>query len=146
MSNRRLRDCSHTPATAVVHENGEHVLRKHPPYPLTVYYDGDCPICRREISLIKMLNRKERLQFVDFSKSSYDEADHGLSSCNLARVIHARWSDGTIIHGVDVFRETWEAIGLGILARLSRQSIINQWLVRAYAWFAKNRLRLTGRT
>ena len=115
------------------------------PYPLTVYFDGKCPICRREIDLMKMLNRKERLQFIDFSNSSYHPTDHGLNQCDLGRVIHACWSDGILITGVDVFREMWEAIGLGFLARLSRRPLINTLLVKAYAWFAKNRLRLTGR-
>ena len=115
------------------------------PYPLTVYFDGECPICRREIDLMKVLNRRERLQFIDFSNSSYQPTDQRLSQCDLGRVIHARWSDGTIITGVEVFREMWEAIGLGFLARFSRLSGINTLLVRAYAWFAKNRLWLTKR-
>ena len=49
------------------------------------------------------------------------------------------------ITGADVFREMWEVLGLGFLARLSRRSVINTALVKAYAWFAKNRLQLTGR-
>ncbi len=119
-----------------------HVMK---PYPLTVYFDGECPICRREIDLMKMFNRKDHLQFIDFSNSFYQSADQDLNQCDLARVIHARWSDGTIITGVEVFREMWEAIGLGFLARFTRLSIVNKLLIKAYTWFAKNRLWLTGR-
>ena len=119
-----------------------HVMK---PYPLTVYFDGECPICRREIDLMKIFNRRERLQFIDFSTTSYRPTAHGLNQCDLGRVIHARWSDGTLISGVEVFRETWEAIGLGFLARITRRPIINKWLVKAYAWFARNRLWLTKR-
>lgn len=115
------------------------------PFPLTIYFDGECPICRREIDLMKIFNRKERLHFIDFSTSSYRAADHGLNPCDLGKVIHARWADGTIIIGVDVFREMWEAIGLRLFARLSRRPLINKLLVKAYAWFAKNRLWLTGK-
>jgi len=119
-----------------------HVMK---PYPLTVYFDGECPICRREIDLMKIFNRRERLQFIDFSTSSYRPTDHGLNQCDLGRVIHARWSDGSLISGVEVFREMWEAIGLAFLARFTRLSIINNLLIKAYAWFAKNRLWLTRR-
>jgi len=115
------------------------------PYPLTVYFDADCPICRREIDLMKIFNRRNHLEFIDFSASSYLPAEHGLSPCDLGKVIHARWSDGTIITGVEVFREMWEAIGLGFLARFARRPTINKLLVKAYTWFARNRLRLTGR-
>jgi predicted DCC family thiol-disulfide oxidoreductase YuxK len=39
----------------------------------------------------------------------------------------------------------WEAVGLNLLARVARRPGINALLVKAYAWFARNRLRLTGR-
>ena len=115
------------------------------PYPLTVYFDGECPICRCEIDLMKIFNRRKHLQFIDFTASSYLSVEHGLSPCDLGKVIHARWSDGTLITGVEVFREMWEAVGLRALARLARRPMINKLMGRAYAWFAKNRLWLTGR-
>ena len=94
---------------------------------------------------MKLLNRKEHLQFIDFADPSYRSADHGLDQCELAKVIHARWSDGTVITGVEVFREMWKVVGFGFLARFSRLPMINKMFVKAYAWFARNRLRLTGR-
>lgn len=144
MSNLSSRECSHT--GSVVPPAGHASLPESPTFPLTVYFDGDCPICRREINLLTLLNRKNRLQFVDFSASSYRPDDHGLEPCDLARVIHARWADGTIITGVEVFRTMWEGVGLGFLARFSRVRLINSLLVKAYAWFARNRLRLTRKT
>ena len=115
-------------------------------YPLSIFFDGECPICRREINLMKILDRKDRLRFIDFSKTSYHAREQGLNPCDLERVIHARWSDGRIITGVEVFREMWEGVGFTFLARMSRLPFMNGILVRAYSWFAKNRLRLTGRT
>ena len=118
---------------------------KTKPYPLTVYFDGECPVCRREIDIMKIFNRRRQLQFIDFSISTYSSSEHGLNQCDLGKVIHARWADGTIITGVDVFREMWEAIGLGWLSRFSRRPTLNRLLTLAYSWFARNRLRLTGR-
>jgi predicted DCC family thiol-disulfide oxidoreductase YuxK len=40
----------------------------------------------------------------------------------------------------------WEAVGLGLLAKLSRLSLVEPLVLKAYAWFARNRLRLTGRS
>ncbi len=131
--------------TPTFHQEGEPFPHPVKPYPLTVYFDGECPICRREIDLMKIFNRRARLQFIDFTALSYLPAEHGLSPCDLGRVIHAGWSDGTIITGMAVFQEMWEAIGLGFLARFARRPTINNLLVGAYAWFARNRLRLTGR-
>ena len=115
-------------------------------YPLTVFFDGACPICNREIALMKRLDRRQQLEFCDFSAQEYDAASSGFATADLATVIHARWSDGSVITGVDVFRAMWEAVGLRFLARLSRLSIVEPLVLKAYAWFARNRLRLTGRS
>ena len=115
-------------------------------YPLTVFFDGACPICNREIALMKRLDRRQQLEFCDFSAQEYDAASSGFATADLATVIHARWSDGSVITGVDVFRAMWEAVGLRFLARLSRLSVVEPLVLKAYAWFARNRLRLTGRS
>ena len=115
-------------------------------YPLTVFFDGACPICDREIALMKRLDRRRQLEFCDFSAQEYDAASSGFAAADLATVIHARWADGSVITGVEVFRAMWEAVGLGFLAKLSRLSLVEPLVLKAYAWFARNRLRLTGRS
>ena len=116
-------------------------------YPLTVFFDGACPICEREIALMKRLDRRQRrLVCCDFSRPDFDTASINISTAELGRVIHARWADGNVITGVEVFRAMWEAVGLGFLARLTRLSLVEPLVVNAYAWFARNRLRLTGRS
>ncbi len=115
-------------------------------YPLTVFFDGACPICDREIALMRRLDRRRRLVFCDFSRPDYDTASINISPAELGRVIHARWADGNVITGVEVFRAMWDAVGLGVLARLSRLSLVEPLVLNAYAWFARNRLWLTGRS
>ena len=94
---------------------------------------------------MKRLDRRRQLEFCDFSSEEYHAASSGLSAEDLGTVMHARWADGSIITGVEVFRAMWEAVGLGALARLSRLSLVEPLVLKAYAWFARNRLRLTGR-
>ncbi|MBS0170612.1 MAG: DUF393 domain-containing protein [Nitrospira sp.] len=115
-------------------------------YPLTVFYDGACPLCSREIAVMKRLDRQQRLRLCDFSIPGYDAASTGLNPERLGAVIHAQWSDGTIITGMEVFHAIWQAVSLGILAHLSRLPGIDTLMVSGYAWFARNRLWLTGRT
>jgi len=95
---------------------------------------------------MKRLDRRRQLEFCDFSAQEYDAASSGFAAADLGAVIHARWADGSVITGVEVFRAMWEAVGLGVLARLSRLSLVEPLVLRAYAWFARNRMRLTGRS
>lgn len=114
-------------------------------YPLTVWFDGACPLCSREMAFMQRLDRKRRLRFCDFSAPDYNVAANGIPLPELAAVIHARWEDETVIRGVEVFRAIWQAVGLGFLTRMSRLPLIDPLAVKAYAWFARNRLWLTGR-
>jgi len=95
---------------------------------------------------MRRLDKHQRLIFCDFSRSDYDPTSINISPAELGRIIHARWVNGSVITGVDVFRAMWEAVGLGFLARLTRLSLIEPLVLKAYAWFARNRLRLTGRS
>ena len=115
-------------------------------YPLTVFFDGACPICAREIALMKRFDRRRHLTFCDFSRPEYDAGSTGFAPSKLSEVIHARWADGSVITGVEVFRAMWEAVGLRLLATLSRLSIVKPLVLKAYAWFARHRLQLTGRS
>ncbi len=114
-------------------------------YPLTVLHDGGCPLCSREMVFMKHLDRKRRLRFCDFSTPDYDAAAIGIPVSELSTVIHAQWEDGTVITGVKVFRAIWQAVGLRLLTQISRLPALDPLVRTAYAWFAKNRLWLTGR-
>ena len=115
-------------------------------YPLTVFYDGACPICAREVALMKRLDRTQRLTLLDFSLADFNAAPAGLAVTDLSTEIHAQWADGAVITGVEVFRAIWEAVGLGFLSRLSRLPMVAPLMTKAYGWFARNRLWLTGRS
>ena len=65
-----------------------------------MFYDGACPICAREMALMKHLDRKQRLKLCDFSAPGYDAGSTGLDPARLGAVIHAQWDDGMLITGV----------------------------------------------
>lgn len=110
-----------------------------------VFYDGACPLCRREIDLVRRLDRRERVRFTDISSSGFDPTFLGRTREEMMARIHGRKADGSLIEGVEVFRQLYAAVGLGIVVAVTRLPPLSWALDRAYTWFAKNRLRLTGR-
>lgn len=110
-----------------------------------VFFDNDCPLCRKEISLLRWLDRRKRIRFTDISAPEFDPHPLGKSLDLLMDEIHGRLPDGQWIVGVEVFRKIYSAIGLKILVWPTRLPLISQCLDLSYRWFAKNRLRLTGR-
>ena len=110
-----------------------------------VFYDGECPLCVREIEMLRGLDRRARLRFTDIADPRFDAASVGVSWPTLMAQIHGRMPDGTLVHGVEVFRQLYQAVGFGPIVALTRVPGISQGLDLAYELFARNRLRLTGR-
>lgn len=98
---------------------------------LTVWYDGGCPLCTREIALMRRLDRRGRIDFVDVSQDVGCPIDR---TALLAR-FHAR-EDGVMLSGAAAFAAMWRAIPLlrpiGLAAR--NRLILNalEWLYRRF--------------
>jgi len=115
---------------------------------IKVLHDGECPLCEREINMLKARNpaHGNKIAFVDIASPSYNPADHGGLSYEAAmRTIHAIKRDGTVIQGVTVFKELYERVGLGFVyaflsvppLRAAAEALYNAW--------AAARLPITGR-
>jgi predicted DCC family thiol-disulfide oxidoreductase YuxK len=114
-------------------------------FDIEVFYDGACPLCMREIRMLRGRDRRQRIRFVDIAVNGFDAASVGLTRETLMDRIHGRLPDGTLVEGVEVFRRLYAAVGFAPLVALTRLPGITQLLDVAYHAFAKNRLRLTGR-
>ncbi len=112
---------------------------------IEVFFDGHCPLCRREMDWIRRRDRHHRICFTDIAVPGFDARATGIAWPTLMDRIHARLPDSRIIEGVEVFRRIYAALGFGPLVALTRLPGIRQMLDLAYRWFARNRLRLTGR-
>jgi len=114
-------------------------------FDIEVFYDGACPLCMREIRMLRGRDHRRRIRFVDIAAEGFDAASVGLTWKTLMERIHGRLPDGTLVEGVEVFRRLYAAVGFGPLVALTRLPGIRQLLDVAYRAFARNRLRLTGR-
>ena len=110
-----------------------------------MFYDGECPLCMREIRMLQRLDKKQKIRFSDISRPTFDPASVGLDRATMMAKIHARLPDGSLVEGVEVFRRLYDAVGFGPVVALSRAPGVSHLLDAGYRVFARNRLRLTGR-
>ena len=115
-------------------------------YHVEVFYYGACPLCYREMRLIQRMDKKGVVRCTDISNSDFDRESIDVSWENLMKRIHGRLADGSIVEGVEVFRVIYSAIGLRYLVLLTRLPGLSHILDVGYRLFAKNRLRMTGRS
>ena len=111
----------------------------HSLYPLTLYYDGACPLCMAEMRNLMLRNQREqRLRFVDIAAPGF-EAPAGVTRDALARLLHAQAPDGTWLRGVDTFVAMYEAVGVPWVARALSAPGLRPLADQLYPWVARNR-------
>lgn len=103
---------------------------------LTVWYDGDCPICVAEIGLMRRLDRASAIEFVDLS---LPQACAGDREARLAR-LHAEPRGGAMVDGAAAFVAMWRVLpGLRALAAVASLPPVLWLLERTYRVFLKFR-------
>jgi len=112
---------------------------------IELFYDGGCPVCMREVRVLRRLDRRGHIRFIDIDAPGFQAPRPGPAPDDLMARIHARLPDGTWIQGVEVFRRLYTAVGFGTLVTVSRWPGISHLLDYAYAVFARNRVRWFGR-
>ena len=115
----------------------------HAVEPLELFFDGECPLCLREVRMLRRLDRHARILFTDIAEVGF-QPPTDVDYATLMDRIHAR-RGSQWFEGVEVFRQLYAAVGLGPLVAITRAPGIKQLLDLGYRVFAKNRLRLTGR-
>lgn len=113
---------------------------------IRVLYDGECPLCVREIGMMRRLDRgRGRVDFEDIAAPGFDAGRYGTTLPELMARIHGVLPEGAMVEGVEVFRRAYAAVGFGLLLAPTRWPLVRPIADAAYRWFARNRLRLTGR-
>ena len=87
------------------------------PLSITVWHDGACPLCAREIALMRRLDWHRRIAFVDAMTAD----DCPMDRAELLARFHAQEAGGPIVSGAAAFAAMWRAVPLlrplGLLAR-----------------------------
>lgn len=116
-------------------------------YPLTLLYDGACPICRFEMDRLRERDGLRRLAFVDITEPGFDAAAFGdglATAEDMQRLIHAVRADGSFAVGVDALVLAYRAVGWGHWVAPSRLPGVRPVADRAYALFARHRYAVSG--
>ncbi len=75
---------------------------------LTVWFDSACPLCQREIALMRRLDRRGAIHFVD---ACAPDAACPIDRADLLARFHAQ-ENGRLLSGAAAFAAMWRAIPL----------------------------------
>lgn len=134
------------PANAGSQQEGAETCR------LTVYYDGACPLCRREIGYYRERAPHQGLAWVDVSKADAGALGPDLAQTDAMSRFHVREADGRLLSGADAFGQLWLAMpgrSWRWLGRFVSHPWLLPWAERLYRLFLRVRptmQRMVSRT
>ena len=106
-----------------------------------VYYDGACPLCRREIAFYRARDGADRVAWIDVSAAAQPAPDLAQSQA-LAR-FHVRTQSGELLSGGAAFAGLWQALpGFRLAGRVFALRPLAWLLEFAYTHFLKLRPHL----
>jgi predicted DCC family thiol-disulfide oxidoreductase YuxK len=107
--------------------------------PLTVLYDGACPLCRREIGVYRGLTPNTPVCFADVSDTALP-LPSGTTREQLMARFHVRQADGRLLSGAQAFLAVWAALpGWRWLALVGRLPGAAWAMERIYRLFLRAR-------
>ena len=73
----------------------------------TVFFDGGCPLCAREIAHYQRLDYHRKIQFIDITKDQTLLTALGVTYHSAQRRLHVLTSQGLLTDGAYAFAALW---------------------------------------
>lgn len=77
---------------------------------ITVYYDGKCGLCAREIAYYRRIAPSGAFDWRDVAREPDALAARGISQADALRLLHAEDASGRLHIGVDAFVLMWRGL------------------------------------
>ncbi len=94
--------------------------------------------------MLRKRNGRGLIAFEDIAEPGFDPQQYGLTMSQVVGSMHAIRPDGSIVRGVDVFAEVYDAVGWRLAARLLRWPATRPLAKFGYRIFAAIRPKLSG--
>ncbi len=111
--------------------------------PMTLLYDSLCPVCSREVRLLKRFDRARKLTLVDIAAPDFDPARYDLTLEQCVGSLRGIDAEGRPLDGMATIRAMYSAVGLGPLMGWTTWPGARQLSDLAYRVFAHFRPRFS---
>ncbi|KAF3361868.1 hypothetical protein PHSC3_001635 [Chlamydiales bacterium STE3] len=110
-------------------------------------FDGDCPLCSKEVDMLKTSRGNNHIDFIDIAGADYRPEEHqGISYETAMKEILSISQEGHIAQGTEAFYLIYAKAGWKGLAMFLKAPFFAPLSTSFYKVFAKNRLLITGRS
>ncbi|MCC0177846.1 DUF393 domain-containing protein [Waterburya agarophytonicola K14] len=120
---------------------------KQPSWKIKLLYDGECPLCVREVNFLTKKDRGRGIvNFVDIADANYNSRENAdIDFATAMGRIHGILPNGNVIKNVEVFRHIYQELGMGWIYAMTKLPVVGAIADWIYGIWADWRLKLTGR-
>lgn len=114
-------------------------------FPLYVYFDASCPLCRSEMNNIKRHDKENRIQLIDCSLGHMNADDfryEPVGQDELMQKLHVQDAAGNWYVGVGAFEIIYRSVGITIVSGVLANPILRPILDWMYPWVIRHRSTL----
>lgn len=114
---------------------------------VTMFHDGDCPLCNYEVKILQKLDTSKAIRWVDITKDTQALKASGITYQQAMDRIHVQDAEQNIQTGVSGFLIVWEKLPYyrRLVPVIRYVPLLLPILEGFYRVFARYRLTLTGR-
>ena len=103
---------------------------------IRVFFDGQCPLCSREIYFYKQQEGSSSIEWIDLAEENFDKLPSGLNQEIAMSKFHVVTANGKLVSGGEAFSSLWLSLPKFEWAgRLFKYSLIASILEVAYKVF-----------
>lgn len=105
---------------------------------LTIFYDGNCPLCTLEMMKLKDYDTKNLIKLENLHQKNFDKLYPEINLDHAMNILHGTYR-GTTLLALDVTHRAWTLVGKGTLVAPLQFPIIKQLAHQLYLLMAKYR-------
>jgi len=110
---------------------------------LTLFYDGQCPLCLAEMRQLKAFNSHGHLEFVDVNSDDFSQVYPHIDKIQASRILHGQLDSGELLLGLDVTYRAWSLVGKHRWLAILRWPILKWVADMFYRIFARYRYQIS---
>ncbi|CAB3761990.1 thiol-disulfide oxidoreductase DCC family protein [Paraburkholderia humisilvae] len=110
---------------------------------LTLYFDGNCPICIAEVHRLRRWDQHDQIRFIDIRQPDFDPTLLGVNLAALNRQLHGWTSDGHWVTGIDSIIAAYRLTGQGWRVAPLHAPLLHRASQVVYRLIAQNRMRIS---
>jgi predicted DCC family thiol-disulfide oxidoreductase YuxK len=79
---------------------------------LTIFYDGNCPLCATEMAQLKKHDQNDLITLVDIHQDNFATLHPSVSFDGAMKILHGHYN-GQVLLGLAVTHRAWTLVGKG---------------------------------